>query len=249
MDLEICVDSVESAIAAERGGAQRIELCSALSEGGITPSSGLIRCVRQAVTLDIFVMIRPRGGDFIYTRTEFDVMRQDIRDAQALGATGIVLGLLTEDDRVDLERTRMLVELARPLKITFHRAFDLCEDLDRALDDVIACGADRLLTSGGRPDAVRGTRRIARLHEAAGGRIRIMAGGGIRAANVAQLVQRTGIRDVHSSLNGNRDSGERETVSAAAYLQPDATPHFMVLEDDVRSFKAALDAVSANADA
>jgi copper homeostasis protein len=246
MDLEICVDSVESAIAAERGGAQRVELCSALSEGGITPSSGLIRCVRSSVALDIFVMIRPRAGDFVYTRTEFDVMRQDICDAQNLGVTGVVFGLLTDDDRVDVERTRMLVELARPLAVTFHRAFDVCEDLDRALEEVIACGADRLLTSGGRPDAVRGTRQIAHLRGAAGDRIRIMAGGGIRSSNVAQLVLRTGIRDVHSSLNGNRDSADRENLHPAVYFQADGPGSFLVLEEDVRSFKATLDAVSVN---
>jgi len=247
MDLEICVDSVESAIAAERGGAQRVELCSALSEGGITPSSGLIRYVRESVALGVFVMIRPRGGDFVYTRTEFDVMRQDIRDAQELEATGVVFGLLTDDDRVDVERTRMLVELARPLDVTFHRAFDVCEDLDRALEEVIACGADRLLTSGGRPDAVRGARQIARLRELAGDRIRIMAGGGVRSSNVAQLVQRTGIRDVHSSLNGSRDSADRENLRPAACFQADGPASFQVLEEDVRSFKAALDSVSATA--
>ena len=247
MDIEICVDSVESAIAAERGGAQRVELCSALSEGGVTSSSGLIRRVRSAVAFDLFVIIRPRGGDFVYSRTEFDVMRQDIRDAQTLGTNGVVLGVLTADGRVDQERTRMLVQLARPLSVTFHRAFDACKDLDQALEDVIACGADRLLTSGGFSDALRGADRIAHLHAAAAGRIRIMAGGGIRTSNVVPLVQRTGIRDVHSSLNNNRDSPEAERRPAKSPLQPAATPYFIVREDDVRAFKAALDPPSTNA--
>ncbi len=245
MDLEICVDSVDSAIAAERGGAQRVELCSALSEGGITPSSGLIHLVRGAVTLDVFVIIRPRGGDFVYTKSEYQVMHQDIRDAQAMGVNGVVLGLLTDDHRVDLDRTAALVELARPLSVTFHRAFDVCEDLDKALEDVISVGADRLLTSGGRPDALCGARRIAQLREAAGNRIRIMAGGGVRASNVVKLVQRTGVLDVHTSLNGNRDSRERENLHTAPLsLQIDSTGTFIVQEDDVRSFKAALDSVS-----
>jgi copper homeostasis protein len=249
MELEICVESVESAIAAERGGAQRVELCSALSEGGITPSSGLIRCVRAAVTLDVFVIIRPRGGDFVYTNHEFEVMGQDIRDAQALGANGVVFGLLTEDDCVDQERMLLLVELARPLSVTFHRAFDVCEDLDMALEDVISVGADRVLTSGGRPDALSGAGRIAQLRESAGSRIRIMAGGGVRTSNVAQLVQRTGVLDVHTSLNSNRVSAERESIHpAATYSQPDTTGTFVVQDEDVRIFKAALDSVSGSAD-
>jgi copper homeostasis protein len=249
IDLEICVDSVESAIAAERGGAQRVELCSALSEAGITPSSGLILCAREAVALDVFVMIRPRGGNFVYTRTEIEVMRHDILHAQSLGANGIVLGLLTDGNRVDLERTRMLVELARPLPATFHRAFDECLDLDRALDDVVSSGVDRLLTSGGRTDALRGARRIARLREAAGNRIRIMAGGGVRASNVSQLVQSTGIRDVHSSLNRNRAFAVAEAdVASASSTQLGAATPYIVLEEDVRSIKAALDSVPGSAD-
>jgi len=245
VDLEICVDSVESAIAAERGGAQRVELCSALSEAGITPSSGLIRCVREAVALDVFVMIRPRGGHFVFTDTEIDVMRQDILHVKSLGANGIVLGLLTAENRIDLERTRMLVELARPLPVTFHKAFDECRDLENALDDVISSGVDRLLTSGGRPDALGGAPRIAGLRQAGGNRIRIMAGGGVRASNVAQVVQRTGIRDVHSSLNRTRAVAET-AAGVAASPQMDATAPYVVLEEDVRSMRAVLDSASGN---
>jgi copper homeostasis protein len=247
IDLEICVDSVESATAAERGGAQRVELCSALSEAGITPSSGLIRCVREAVALDVFVMIRPRGGSFVYTSAEIEVMRQDILHAQSLGANGIVLGVLTDENCVDLERTRWLVELARPLPVTFHRAFDECQGLDKALDDVISSGANRLLTSGGRPDALRDAPHIARLREAAGNRIRIMAGGGVRASNVAQLVQSTGIRDVHSSLNRNRAFVEAEAGVVSASPQTGSATPYIVLEEDVRSIKAVLDSVSDSA--
>lgn len=242
IDLEICVDSVDSAVAADRGGAQRIELCSALSEGGITPSSGLIRSARAAIGIDLFVIIRPRGGDFIYTKHEIEVMRRDIGHAKELGANGVVLGALTAQNRIDVEGTQRLVEEARPLQVTFHRAFDLCEDPKAALETVIQCGAERILTSGGKFDATRGTRTLAQLCAQAGDRIRIMAGGGVRGTNVAQLVKATGIRDVHTSLNEHRDSVERKNhhgATAAAHLN--AAPPFLVAEEDVRSFRMALD--------
>jgi copper homeostasis protein len=243
VDLEICVDSVESAMAAARGGAQRVELCSALGEGGVTPSAGLIRAVRQAVSIDVFVMIRPRCGDFFYSDHDFQVMRDDIRDAKALGANGVALGMLTADGQVDLERTRCLVQLARPLAVTYHRAFDYSADLSRALEDVIASGADRVLTSGGEVDATRGMARIGELREQAGHRIRIMAGGGIRVSNVRRLVERTGIRDVHTSLNGkvpNPPHIGNSRVRIASHAGENL--RFLVTEEDVRGIHAAMEA-------
>jgi copper homeostasis protein len=244
MILEICVDSVESAIASNLGGADRVELCSALREGGITPSVGLISEVRSAISIGLFVIIRPRGGDFVYTDHEFKVMREDIRAAKKCGARGIALGLLTMDGHVDFERTRSLIELARPLEVTFHRAFDVSIDLDRALEDVIACGADRLLTSGGEPDAIRGAAKILRLRQAAGDRIRVMAGAGIRETNVRSLVGQTGVREVHTSLGARSVAQNGQAPHAGAHVKigshADEFSRYLVFEKDIRSFRSVL---------
>jgi copper homeostasis protein len=242
MDVEICVDSVESAIGSASGGAERVELCSALSEGGITPSSGLIREVRASVTIQLFVIIRPRGGNFVYSDHELDVMRKDILESKALGVDGVVLGALTKDEEVDQPRTRELIELARPLQVTFHRAFDLCRDMDRALEGVIASGADRILTSGGKSDAVSGMTTIATLRQRAGHRIRIMAGGGIRASNVRSIALHTGVREVHTSLSSDMTKGDGGMEFH--WFGGGSTP-FVVTERDVRAFKSALLTVDA----
>jgi copper homeostasis protein len=244
MILEICVDSVESAIAADRGGAERVELCSALREGGITPSAGLISAARAAVSIDLFILIRPRGGDFVVSDHEFNVMRKDIRVAKTRGAAGVVFGLLTVDGHVDIERTRRLIELARPLQVTFHRAFDVSVDLDRSLEDVIACGADRLLTSGGQPNAMRGMERIAQLQKAAGDRIRIMAGAGIRQSNVRTFVRQTAVREIHTSLNTRTAGAARRAAQHVKIgAHEDEFSRFLVVEKDVRRFKSALQAI------
>ncbi len=243
MELEICLDSVESAIAAAGGGAERIELCSALSEGGITPSTGLISAVRQATRIQLYVIIRPRGGNFVYSGPELEVMRRDIVAAKAHGVDGVVLGALNADDTVDQPHTRQLIELARPLQVTFHRAFDLCRDSDTALEDVIACGADRVLTAGGRSDAVRGLNTIANLQRRANGRIRIMAGGGIRIGNVRKIASRTGVYEVHSSLSAKVKSAAFDGGADGGEL-PDGFARFVVKEDDVRAFKSLLQAIA-----
>jgi len=236
VDLEICVDSVESAIAAQCGGAQRVELCCALAEGGLTPSAGAIRTARAALGPGLWVMIRPRSGDFVYSDREFAVMREDVASAKALGADGVVLGVLTADAAVDVERTRALVQLARPMHVTFHKAFDRTADQERALEDVIACGADRVLTSGGAQDAAAGTERIARLKRQAGERIRVMAGGGVRAGNVRSLVETTGVRDVHSSLMPCGAAGAKGSLGAG---EP-----FVVRMEDVREMLEQLSVVA-----
>jgi copper homeostasis protein len=198
--VEICVDSTESALAAERGGAQRVELCGDLVEGGITPSAGVIENIRQKVRIAFNVIIRPRGGDFCYTADEFDSMKRDVLMAKQLGIDGVVFGILREDGHVDADRTRSLVELARPMSTTFHRAFDMSVDLNRALEDVVSAGVDRVLTSGGGQNAVDGIRPIRQLVAAARDRIAIMVGGGIRETNVRRIVRETGAREIHANI-------------------------------------------------
>jgi copper homeostasis protein len=242
MVMEVCVDSVESAIAADSGGASRIELCSALSEGGITPSAGLIEAVRTAVHVDVFIIIRPRGGDFVYSEHELQIMRQDIVEAKNRKIDGVVLGILTAAGGVDVERTKELVELARPLQVTFHRAFDTCVDPDRALEDVIAAGADRILTAGGKANSPEGAATLARLRKKAGNRIGIMIGGGIRENNVRALVRMTGANEVHTSLSTDEELTSNDSGANASH--PFGRKGYRVLEEDVRAFRQALDSIA-----
>ena len=205
--LEICLESVDSVIASDRGGAQRVELCANLLEGGTTPSAGTIRAARENAKIAINVMIRPRGGDFLYTDAEFVSMQHDIRIAKELGADGIVLGLLRADGTVDVERTRQLVELANPLPVTFHRAIDVSRDLLEALEDVISTGAACVLTSGGQLSVVDGAAMVAKLIEAAKNRIVVMPGCGIRPDNILSILETTGADEVHVALAEELPSG------------------------------------------
>lgn len=239
--VEICVDSIASAIGAERGGAHRIELCSNLGEGGTTPSAGLIESVRKKVRASLYVLLRPRPGDFCYSQDEFESMKRDLLMAKQLGADGVVFGVLNEDGRVDANKSRCLAELAKPLGTTFHRAFDMSSDLRQSLEDVIGVGIDRILTSGGEQGAENGAATIARLVDVAQERVKIMIGGGIRETNVRHLMAETGAREIHANLATSVPSPMRyrnEKISLGA-LKGHEYRQAVVQEDRVRKLVEA----------
>ncbi|MFZ9200955.1 MAG: copper homeostasis protein CutC [Opitutales bacterium] len=200
--LEIVAYSHASALAAAAGGADRIELCENSAEGGTTPSLGTIEAARRIPGVRLHVMIRPRGGDFLYTDDEYRIMLRDAELARQAGADGIVIGILRPDATVDVERCRRLVDAAGNLSVTFHRAFDWAADPLRALEDVIGTGCNRILTSGQAPSALAGAPRIATLVKAARGRITLLAGAGVNEHNVREIVRLTGVTEVHGSLRG-----------------------------------------------
>ena len=198
--VEAAVETLDSALAAERAGADRIELCENLSDGGTTPGMRLITVAAERTRLPVFVLIRPRAGDFVYSDDEFDQMIRDTELARRSGIAGIVTGALTPDGRVDVERTRTLVEAAAGLPVTFHRAIDSAVDLSAALEGAIEAGARGVITSGGAAAAVAGMDLIAALVGQARERITVIAGGGIREPNVRDVIARTGVREVHARL-------------------------------------------------
>ena len=196
--LESVVETVAAARAAERAGARRLELCVQLADGGVTPPPGLITAVLERVSIPVFVMIRPRAGNFVYSDEEMAHALHDAGAARQRGAHGLVLGVLRPDEQIDVDRTRRLVERADGLPVTFHRAFDVVPDQRAALEATIAAGASRVLTSGGAPSAEAGMERLAALVQQAGDRLTVLAGGGVRAHNVRAIVTRSGVREVHA---------------------------------------------------
>ena len=204
--LEVCAGDIASVVAATAGGAERVELCQALSSGGITPSVGFIKASRRISDIKIHVLIRPREGDFVYSDDEVCLMADDISIARSCGADGVVIGALLPDGRVDSDTCRRLVDAAGDMNVTFHRAFDLVRDPFEALEDVIALGCNRILTSGLAPDALAGCDMLARLHKAAAGRITILAGCGVTSSNAAEILRRSGCREIHASARRNVDS-------------------------------------------
>src|SRR5258708_32475695 len=199
MTIEIVVYNIESARKAEEGGADRIELCDNPGEGGTTPSIGTVEVVRRNVNLDVFIMLRPRGGDFCYSNDEFYSMKRDLLQSQKLSVDGFVLGILNPNGTIDKKRCKELIDKARPLKVTCHRAFDMTRDPFEALEDCIEVGFDRILTSGQHPKALQGVALIQQLVQKAGNRISIMAGSGVNEDTVKEIVTRTGVKEIHFS--------------------------------------------------
>ena len=208
MTIEVCAYSLESCINAQAGGAGRIELCGGLGEGGTTPSAGMIEVVKQHIDIPVYVMIRPRGGDFVYDFFEEEIMKKDIDLAKKLGADGVVLGVLLPDGQVDVVRTKALVEHASPMKVTFHRAFDLTPDPMKALKAVIETGAERILTSGLKASAPEAIPLLEQLAKAAGDKIEIMAGGGVNHTNALQLAA-TGVHALHLTAKAFRPGRQK----------------------------------------
>ena len=204
---EICANSVASCIAAQEGGADRVELCAGIPEGGTTPSFGMIRNARENISIALNVIIRPRGGDFLYSESELREMVYDIQAAKELGADGLVFGCLRPDGSVDMEAMSVLMEAAGDTPVTFHRAFDHTSDPFKALEDVISLGCARILTSGCRPTALEGAELLAQLVEKAAGRIIIMPGCGVREGNIAEIAKLSGAREFHFSARESVESG------------------------------------------
>jgi len=198
--LEICANSVESAIMAQKGGAHRVELCDSIYEGGTSPSYGAIEQARKMLSIDLNIIIRPRGGDFCYSDNEFEIMCNDILIAKSLGVNGVVIGILNTDGSVDINRTKHLVQLANPMNVTFHRAFDVSRDPFQSLEDIIQCGCKRLLTAGQANKAIQGIEIIKQLVQKSNGRITIMPGSGVDESNIEEIFKTTGALDFHAAL-------------------------------------------------
>lgn len=247
MTCEVVVYNIESALKAQEGGADRIELCDNPAEGGTTPSPGVVEVVRQNVSMDVYVMIRPRGGDFCYSRYEFHAMKRDIFQFQKLGVDGFVFGILKPDGTLDKERCKELIDKARPLKCTCHRAFDMTRDPFEALDDCIEVGFERILTAGQRPKAPEGADLIRQLVESAGDRIKIMPGSGVNEDTVKALVSKTGAKEIHFSATADRQSPMVFRNEAIAAMGEQGSSEFVLRTVDplrVRKMRELAESVS-----
>jgi copper homeostasis protein len=242
MLIEVCADGASCAVEAERGGAGRIELCAGLVEGGTTPSIGTIAATRQAVAIPIVVLVRPRAGDFLYSAGEIDVMLRDIEALKAFDVHGVAIGVLRPDGTVHVDIVRELVEAARPMSVTFHRAFDLTRDPLESLDALRAAGVDRVLTSGTAATAAQGASVIGTLVEHAGDDLVILAGGRV-TADVARDLSRLGVREIHvrgASMRESQMRFRRDDVVFGKPYSPDEYRWPMVDADRVREIVKAV---------
>jgi len=237
--LEIAANSLASALAAQAGGADRVELCTGLELGGLTPSMAQIAQVRERLSIPLYVLIRPRAGDFLYSDDELDVMQHDIESCLSCGCDGVVFGVLDAEARVDVARCKSLLASAGGMGVTFHRAFDMARDLSQALEDVVALGAERVLSSGGAPSATAGADTLRKLIEQAAGRVIVMPGAGVQAANIAELARATGANELHASAKVALPSGMHWSNPALAEM---ATGEIRSDMEQVRALVAALHA-------
>lgn len=238
--IEIATSDFSTTESAVEGGADRIELCANLSEGGTTPSFGMIQRCRQSFGIEIYPIIRIRGGDFLYTEEEFSIMLQDVKKCKELDCDGIVTGFLNSDGTIDLERITEVIKIAYPMKVSFHRAFDRCRDPFIALEQLIECGCNRVLTSGQKPTAMEGLQLISQLEKASGNKITIMPGSGVRKENIKELAEKTGCIEFHSSLRGKIKS-RMEFIHPAFANDKESYTNNAIDPNEVMALRKALD--------
>jgi copper homeostasis protein len=241
--LEICCYTAESAVLAEKAGAHRIELCDNYLEGGTTPSLATIKYVIQQLHIPVNVIVRPRGGDFLYSELEYEIIKEDVRQIKALGANGVVVGFLTSDGEIDISQTKEIKELAGDMEVTFHRAFDMCNDPFKALDQLIDLGVNRILTSGAKNTAIEGTELIGKLVEKAEDKIIIMPGSGVNDKNLETLIQQTNAKEFHSSakvfIQGQMQF-QNDSVSMSGSLNPEEFRHISVDQVQIKAMLSIL---------
>ena len=237
--IEIATSDFCTTKSAVEGGADRIELCANLAEGGTTPSYGTIRQCRDAFSVSLYPIIRPRGGDFLYTKSEYEIMLQEVMLCKQLGCDGIVVGLLNRDGTIDRERTASIIDVAYPLGVTFHRAFDRCADPFSAMEQLIEIGCERILTSGQHPSVVDGVDMVTELNEKAANRIIIMPGSGVRKENIKMLADKTGCVEFHSSLRGKKNS-DMNFIHPAFKDSPESYSNNAIDVEEVKALRNAL---------
>lgn len=239
--LEIAVDNAQAVRAAACGGAERLELCASLADGGLTPSQGFLEWTLEQVSIPVHCMVRPRPGNFVYSPAELDILARELRWIRDAGAHGAVVGVLTPEHSVDVDAMRRLKELAGPMRLCFHRAFDLTAHRDQALEDVIRCGADILLTSGGAPSLYAGASEVKRIVQQAAGRIEVMGGAGVRLNNAAELWHNLPVDTLHASLRSPWREAAQSGAESVSMGSRDEEELYTVREEDVRAMLGKLE--------